>query len=83
MPWYIAHKLQNWKKRVWLTVVGARLDPLSLILVFPMLDSTTSGFLAVSKFVEGFTSGILLKVGVTVLTDAGRIGAAKAWLDKI
>ena len=33
----------------------------------------------------GFTtSGVLLKVGVAVLTDVGRlIGAAKAWLDKI
>ena len=73
-------------KKVWLTVAGARLDPLSLILVFPMLDSNTTGFLAtVSKFVEGFTtSGVLLKVGVAVLTDVGRlIGAAKAWLDKI
>ena len=46
-----------------------------------MLDSNTTGFLAtVSKFVEGFTtSGVLLKVGVAVLTDVGRlIGAAKA-----
>ena len=75
------------EKKVWLTVAGARLDPLSLILVFPMLDSNTTGFLAtVSKFVEGFTtSGVLLKVGdVAVLTGVGRlIGAAKAWLDKI
>jgi len=55
-------------------VVGARLDPLSLILVFPMLDSNATGFLAVSKFVEGFTSGVLLKVGATGLTD-GRVGA--------
>ena len=69
-----------------LTVAGARLDPLSLILVFPMLDSNTTGFLAtVSKFAEGFTtSGVLLKVDVAVLTGVGRlIGAAKAWLDKI
>lgn len=51
-----------------------------------MLDSNTTGFLAaVSKFAEGFTtSGVLLIVGVAVLTDVGRlIGAAKAWLDKI
>ena len=73
-------------RKVRLTVTGARLDPLSLILVFPMLDSNTTGFLAtVSKFAEGFTtSGVLLIVGVAVLTDVGRlIGAAKAWLDKI
>ena len=77
---WIAHNL----KKNWLTVVGARFDPLSLILVFPMLDSTTMGFLAaVSKFVEGFTSGVLLKVGATVLTGGWIGSAAKAWLDKI
>ena len=81
-----SNRLFKTEKKVWLTVTRARLDPLSLILVFPMLDSNTTGFLAtVSKFAKGFTSsGFLLKVGVAVLTDVGRlIGAAKAWLDKI